>query len=99
MAQVTWRAPEELVDRVRLAARREGRSMNDYLTWVLDAATNPELAGDAAGRLRERLDRAGLLAMGGAARARPDAAALAQARAAAGTGTPMSGLIGEGRGG
>jgi hypothetical protein len=99
MAQVTWRAPEELVERVRLAARREGRSMNDYLTWVLDAATNPELAGDAAGRLRERLDRAGLLAMSGSARARPDAAALAQARAAAGTGTPMSGLIGEGRGG
>jgi hypothetical protein len=99
MAQVTWRAPEELVERVRLAAKREGRSMNDYLSWVLNAATNPELAGDDALRLRERLDRAGLLAMGGAPRARPDAAALERARAAAGTGTPLSGLVGEGRGG
>jgi hypothetical protein len=30
--------------------------MNDYVTAVLDAATNPRLAGSDAEHLRERLD-------------------------------------------
>ena len=59
---MTWRAPADLIERVRRAAQRQRRSMNDYVTAVLDAATNPRLAGSEAERLRERLDQAGLLA-------------------------------------
>ena len=45
---MTWRAPADLIERVRRAARRQRRSMNDYVTAVLDAATNPRLAGSEA---------------------------------------------------
>jgi uncharacterized protein (DUF1778 family) len=98
MAQMTWRAPEELMDRVRAAAQREGRSMNEYVTWVLAAATDPELAGEEITRVRERLARAGLLAPTGTPRGRPDEAAVARARAAAGRGKSLSEFVREGRG-
>ncbi|TNC23220.1 toxin-antitoxin system HicB family antitoxin [Amycolatopsis alkalitolerans] len=97
MSQVTWRAGEELVRRVQLAAKQQGKSMNEYLTQVLDAATNPDLAGDEAARVRERLQRAGLLWESKAPRARPDPAEVAAARAAAGRGTPVSSLVGDER--
>lgn len=97
MAQLTWRAPDELVERVRLEARRSGRSMNDYVTQVLDAATNPDLAGGEAGRLRERLAQAGLLSDEGEPRERPDDDAVARARRAAGAGTALSDLVADGR--
>jgi hypothetical protein len=93
MAQVTWRAPDELVRRVREAAARAGRSMNEFLTRVLDAATDPALAGSDAERMRKRLARAGLLAAPGPPRSRPAAGDLERARAAAGEGTPLSGLV------
>jgi hypothetical protein len=72
--------------------------MNEYLTQVLDAATNPDLAGDEATRVRERLERAGLLLRPRAPRVRPDADEVARARAAAGSGSPLSDLVDEGRG-
>lgn len=93
MSQITWRASEELVDRVRAAAAREQRSINDFVTTVLDAATNPDLAGDQAARIRERLARAGLLAETGNPAVRPDPARVATARKAAGSGTPLSTLV------
>lgn len=62
MSQVMWRAPDELVARVREVARRTNTSMNEFMTRVLDAATNPDVAGDEVTRIRERLARAGLLA-------------------------------------
>lgn len=71
--------------------------MNDYVTAVLDAATNPDLAGDDVGRLRERLARAGLLATGRRSRTRPPAGQVARARAAASRGTSLSRLVDEGR--
>jgi hypothetical protein len=71
--------------------------MNDYVTAVLDAATDPSLAGSEAERLRERLDRAGLLVPTGDPRRRPQAREVARARAAAGAGTPLSRLVSEGR--
>jgi hypothetical protein len=95
MEQMTWRAPADLIERVRRAAQRQHRSMNDYVTAVLDAATNPSLAGDEAGRLRERLDLAGLLAEPGERRRRPSREAAADARRRAGTGTALSQLISE----
>lgn len=97
MAQMTWRSDDELHGRVRRAARAQGRSMNDYVNAVLDVATDPNLAGSEAERLRERLDRAGLLAPAGAPRRRPDRAKVVKARAAAGRGTPLVELVDEGR--
>ena len=98
MSQVTWRAPDALVERVREAAAREGHSLNEYLTRLATAATDPAFAGSEAQQLRERLARAGLLAPEGPARERPDRAAVARARQKAGRGTPLSDLVGEGRG-
>lgn len=97
MAQMTVRLDDELLDRVRHAAAGQGRSMNDYVGNVLDAATNPDLAGSEVQQLRERLDRAGLLAPPGEPRQRPSRADVARARAAASTGTPLSDLVSEGR--
>lgn len=98
MAQVTWRAPDELVERVRAVAASEHRSMNDYLTRVMRAVTDPDLADDEAARVRERLARAGLLAPPGVPRQRPDSDRLAAARRAGGTGTELARLVADGRG-
>lgn len=97
MEQMTWRASAELLARVRRAAQRQHRSMNDYVTAVLDAATDPGLAGSEAERLRERLDAAGLLAGPGESRSRPSAQESAGARSRAGRGTPLSELVSEDR--
>jgi hypothetical protein len=98
MAQITVRAEEELVARVKASARRSGRSMNEFVVRVLDAATDPDLAGDEAARVHERLAAAGLLHPGPWAQgAAPPAAAVAAARRRAGDGTPLSDLIAEDR--
>jgi hypothetical protein len=97
MEQMTWRAPADLIERVRRAAGRQHRSMNDYVTAVLDAATNPGLAGSEAERLRERLDQAGLLAEPGERRRRPPPEEAAGARKRAGVGTALSQLVSEDR--
>jgi hypothetical protein len=97
-AQVTWRAPEELVERVRAAAIDVHYSLNQYITVVLDAATNPDHAGSDAERIRERLARAGLLARTEVPRVRPNPDELAEARAAAAAGTPAAELISANRG-
>ncbi|MDA8281456.1 MAG: transcriptional regulator [Actinomycetota bacterium] len=97
MAQMTWRTDSELTARVRSAAERQHRSMNEYVTAVLDAATDPDMAGTEAERLHERLAAAGLLSIPEHQRTRPPAAALAHARRKAGTGTPLSVLVSEGR--
>jgi hypothetical protein len=97
MEQMTWRAPADLIERVRRAAQRQHRSMNDYVTAVLDASTNPRLAGSEAERLRERLDQAGLLAEPGERRRRPSREEAAGARRRAAAGTPLSQLVSEDR--
>lgn len=98
MTQVTWRAPDDVVEHARQAATREGRSLNDYLTRLVRAATDPNLAGSDVDRLRERLAMAGLLTPAGPPRRRPDPTAVARARREAGRGTPLSDLVAEGRG-
>jgi hypothetical protein len=98
MIQVTWRAADELVERVRQVAARRGWSLNEYLTRLAQAATDPALAGDDLDRLRERLALAGLLAETAPRRARPDGDAVARARKAAGEGTPLSELVTRDRG-
>jgi hypothetical protein len=97
MTQVTWRAPDELVEGVRKAAAREGQSLNEYLTRLARAATDPAWAGDDAERLRERLARAGLLVASGPPRRRPDADTVSRARREAGRGQPLSDVVNEGR--
>lgn len=98
MTQITWRAPDELVERVRLAAADDGRSLNEFLTRLARAATDPEFAGSDVERLRERLVHADLLAPGGRPRRRPADAVVAQARRDAGGGTPLSELVVQERG-
>jgi hypothetical protein len=97
MERMTWRAPADLIERVRHAARQQRRSVNDYVTAVLDAATNPHLADSEAERLRERLDQAGLLAEPGERRRRPPRKEAAGARSRAGAGTALSQLVSEDR--
>jgi len=94
---MTIRLDDELLDRVRHTASRQGRSMNEYVGHILDAATDPDLAGGEAEQLRERLRRAGLLAPSEPPRTRPPADLVAKARAAAGKGVPLSTLVSEGR--
>lgn len=98
MTQVTWRAPDELVERVRQVASRQGCSLNEYLSRLARAATDPTLEGDDVSRLRERLALAGLLVEPEQQHARPDRDAVARARKLAGVGTPLSDLIAHGRG-
>lgn len=95
MTQLTIRADEVLVRRVKAAASELGRSMNDYVTAVLDAATNPESASTDAARLRERLRLAGLLtAPSRLAGQRPNADAIARAGQRAATGRPLADFVG-----
>jgi plasmid stability protein len=100
MTQMTLRLPDGLAERLKQAARAHGSSLNRYACAVLAAAVDPDLAGDEAARLRERLRQAGLLAPippeTRPAR-RPDRAAVAEARAAAGRGRPLADLVTEDR--
>jgi len=90
--------PDDLIGRLKDAAQESGRSVNSWATDVLWAAVDPELAGEEAARVRERLARAGLLATGRPRTgARPDPEVLARARAAAGQGTPLSEIVAEDR--
>ncbi|MCB0988781.1 MAG: hypothetical protein KDB09_13565 [Acidimicrobiales bacterium] len=98
MAQLTIRASDDLIERVRASAADAGRSMNDYVTSILDAVTDPDLADSPSERLRERLRRAGLLVT--PARlpgSRPPADAVAEAGARATTGRTLSDHISDQR--
>ncbi|TSD94469.1 transcriptional regulator [Skermania sp. ID1734] len=97
MTQVTWRAPDALVERLRRVASREGKSLNEYLTLLASAATDPSYASNDADRLRERLAQAGLLAGPESPRQRPAIQSVAQARKSAGAGTPLSDYVHSGR--
>ena len=94
MAQVTWRATDELVRRVQAVAAAEGLSMNELMTRVLAIATDSDDRDPAAVRLRERLRAAGMLtSWAPTTRKPPDGADLERARAAAGTGTRLADIV------
>jgi hypothetical protein len=97
MVQVTVRADELLLERVRVAARHHGRSLNGYIVDVLSAATDPSLNDDASERIRERLRAAGLLVEVAPVRGRPSSADVETARRRAGRGVPLSDLVSRGR--
>lgn len=67
--------------------------MNEFLTLVLDAATDPAAVGDEAARVRERLIRANLLAADSPGGEPVDPAALAAARRRAGHGASLVDLV------
>lgn len=81
------------MERIREVAAAEDLSVNEYLTRLARAATDPDLAGDDAARTRERLARAGLLTPPGPPQRRPDPDAVSAARAEAARGTPLSELV------
>ena len=98
MARMTWRMADELLERVRRQVREQGRSLIAWVIAVLSAATDPAHADDEGQRVRKRLSAAGLLDLSDSGeQLRPGDAELARARAAAGRGTPLSTLVGEGR--
>ena len=100
MAQMTWRASEELLERVRHQALQQGKSLNEWVTEVLDAVSNPGTAGSERQQIRERLAAAGLLEVPSdeSAFVRPSRRRFEAARAAAGKGTPLSEIVSKGRG-
>jgi len=98
MGQLTLRIPDALSERLKVAAGSSGKSVNRWATDVLNAAVDPDFAGDETAVLRERLARAGLLVRPEPVlRSRPKEAAFARARAAAGRGRRPSDLVAEGR--
>ncbi len=98
MKQLTLRVDDRLADFLKRAAAARGESVNAYAHAVLGAAVDPELAGDEAAQLRERLDRAGLLAaVPRASHPAPAGAALERARRRAGRGRSLSSLVAEDR--
>lgn len=98
MAQMTWRADDDLLEHVRFQAAEHGKSMNDFVTTVLRTVTDPDHAEPGVERLRARLARAGLLATPTRQGEAPDQAAFEAARARAGTGTPLSDTVSAERG-
>jgi hypothetical protein len=98
MAQVSWRADDRLVERVKRAASDTGRSMNEFVTLILDVATDPMHAGTEGERVRERLQQAGLLAAPSRSTTRrPTRAAVRAASRRAAKGTALSDLVSDGR--
>lgn len=97
MAQVSWRADNEIVERAKRAAARSDRSLNEYITLVVSAASNPDFAGSESEIVRERLAMAGLLAHPGPPRSRPSEAEVKAAGERAASGTPLDKLISTGR--
>jgi hypothetical protein len=100
MAQVSWRADDGLVERVKRSAAASGRSLNEFVTLVLDVATDPARAGTEAERVRERLRHAGLLeppSPPASRRSRPTRAAVEAASCRAAKGTSLAKLVSEGR--
>jgi plasmid stability protein len=94
MSQITIRADEAVIERVRRVAASHHKSMNEYVVLVLDAATNPKTAGTEIEMIRERLVNAGLVTdRRHHVRQRPDPAAVSAAGARAGKGTSLSSIV------
>ena len=81
-----------------MAAVAAGQSMNEFIVVVLDAATNPNLAGSQAERIRQRLAQAGLLEpfLEDAVR-RPSPETVRQAGLRAASGRSLANLVHKGR--
>jgi hypothetical protein len=99
MRQVTLRIEDRLANFLKQAAAARNESVNAYAQTVLSAAVDPEHAGDETAQLRERLERAGLLAHPKPVPyPHPDPAAVAAAGKRAAQGRTLSSIIVEERG-
>ena len=100
MAQLTVRLDDDLAAAVKAQAEAAGRSVNGWVVAVLDAAVDPDLEDSEMARTRARLERAGLLATPRSPRrvTRPQRQKVESARKAAGSGTPLSRIVSDGRG-
>ena len=98
--QLTIRADDELVERIKRTAAAEGRSMNEWANLVFRAATDPDASGTDIERIRERLRHAGLLAEHQPLPGRPPDPELVRAAGArAAAGKPLAEYVAEGRSG
>lgn len=100
-AQITIRTTPDLVLRVKQAAAAEGKSMNEYVEHLIEIAIDPSHATSEDERVVARLRAAGIYsepAEWGPPVERPDPVLVAQAREAAGRGTPLSELVSRDRG-
>ena len=95
MAQISWRCPDGLAARVRLQADHFGLSMNEFISRVMQTATDPGFDQDPASQVRERLRLAGLLAEDAEESHvdAPDPVAAAEAAKALGGGTLVSEIV------
>jgi len=97
--QVTIRADEDLIERIKRTAAAQGRSMNEWANLVFRAATDPDASGSDIERIRERLRHAGLLSehtpLPGHG---PDPALVRAAGRRAAVGKPLSEIVSEDRG-
>lgn len=86
---------DDLLVRVKHAARAAGLSVNGYLTRVMQVATSEDEQTSEAERLRHRLRAAGLAPTPVAKRrlAAPDPALVAQAARRAAEGTLLSDIV------
>jgi plasmid stability protein len=98
MKQLTLRVDDRLTQFLKQAAAARGESVNAYAQAVLAAAVDPDLAGDETTQMRERLRRAGLLAVvPDSSHVAPDPSALAGARKRAGRGKSLASFVVEDR--
>jgi hypothetical protein len=98
MQQLTLRVESDLADALKRSAAARRESVNSFATAVLNAAVDPSFAGDEVSELRERLDRAGLLAHVAIDDGRPPGdAALIRARRQAGKGRSLASFVVEDR--
>lgn len=98
MAQLTLRIDDTLAKDIKREAALRRRSVNQWISDVLRIATDPGLADSELEQVRGKLARAGLLATPTRPPvAPPDPQRVADARRAAGQGTPLSQLVSEGR--
>lgn len=99
MAQVSWRTDDALVARVRAQALHFGLSIDEYLTRLARAATDPTYLEDPAEQVRERLRQAGLFAdVPLPEGVPPSAAEIAAAQQRSASGISLADLVDEGRG-
>lgn len=99
MQQFSVRLSDQHGDAVRRLATARGRSVNQTFEDLVAAATDPAHARSELSALRERLGRAGLLfdVSNLPDVPVPDDREVERARAAAGRGTSLEEMIGEGR--
>ena len=94
MAQVSWRTDDGLLARVRVQALQHGLSVNEYLTRLARAATDPTYVEAPAEQIRERLRLAGLLVeIEDAAAPGPTEDEVATARRRSSGGSSLSDLV------